>query len=300
MAKTSDQLLQQAVQIRDEQANKKNTAIRIGTLFSDIIEKQIDTDKTHESDIESINITLEQLNKLLTVLDEVIKNKPGKIVKGGEIFNHDSNSISDSGVNNHAEGQGTSCNGSCNHAEGMNTKAYSIAAHAEGMNTIAAGKGSHSEGIGTATSTEGAHVEGLYNKITDAIHSIGIGRSDSERKNAIEITKDGILYIINIGNFDGTNRSDSSSLQELISDIITRIKTLEDNGSEVNPKPKGYSRVDLQKNLSSTTLTEAEAPESALRLEAGANILIGKGENGSVVISATYSSSGGDGIIIIQ
>lgn len=40
MAKTTEQLLQQAVQIRDEQANKKNTALRVGTLFSDIIEKQ--------------------------------------------------------------------------------------------------------------------------------------------------------------------------------------------------------------------------------------------------------------------
>lgn len=86
---------------------------------------------------------------------------------------------------------------------------------------------------------------------------------------------------------------------EDIKNIKESIKKLEEGGG-AGGTVKSFSRVDLQKNLSSTTLTEAEAPESALRLEAGANILIGKGENGSVVISATYSSSGGDGIIIIQ
>ena len=55
MAKTTEQLLQQAVQIRDEQANKKNTALRVGTLFSDIIEKQEESDQTHATDVTKIN-----------------------------------------------------------------------------------------------------------------------------------------------------------------------------------------------------------------------------------------------------
>lgn len=240
-----------------------------------------------ESEPGSVKVLAAEQGK---VLKELIDKKPGKIVEGGEIFNHESNTINSGGVNNHAEGQGTTCNGSCNHSEGRNTQTFGVGSHSEGDGTVAGGNASHSEGMGTATAVVAGHVEGKYNAATDSIHIVGGGTSEDDRKNLHEIKSDGSQYMIGVGGYDGTNRDDSKSLQELLTELDEGIKN----------KPKGYSRVDLQKNLSSTTLTEAEAPESALRLEAGANILIGKGENGSVVISATYSSSGGDGIIIIQ
>lgn len=68
MAKTTEQLLQQAVQIRDEQANKKNTALRVGTLFSDIIEKQEESDQTHASDVTKINESINENKDKLTEL----------------------------------------------------------------------------------------------------------------------------------------------------------------------------------------------------------------------------------------
>ena len=74
MAKTTEQLLQQAVQIRDEQANKKNTALRVGTLFSDIIEKQEESDQTHTSDVTKINESINENKEKLTELGEKIPN----------------------------------------------------------------------------------------------------------------------------------------------------------------------------------------------------------------------------------
>lgn len=225
--------------------------------------------------------------------NEILSKKPGIIVDGGEIFNHSTNSVS-GGVNNHAEGQGTTCIGSCNHSEGMNTTSAGYASHSEGNGSIAGGNASHAEGVGTATSTEGGHVEGKYNKVTDSIHIVGGGTSEDDRKNLYEITKDGKVYVMNIGGYDGTNRDSAKSLNEVIDELESS------GGGGTGTKVKSYSRVDLQKNLTSTTISEAEGPESALRLEEGPNIKVEKGTNGSVLISANYSSSGGDGTIIIQ
>ncbi|WP_300794309.1 hypothetical protein [uncultured Bacteroides sp.] len=366
-----------------------------------------------ESEPGSVKVLAAEQGK---VLKELIDKKPGKIVEGGEIFNHESNTINSGGVNNHAEGQGTKCNGSCNHSEGRNTQTFGVGSHSEGDGTVAGGNASHSEGMGTATAVVAGHVEGKYNAATDSIHIVGGGTSEEDRKNLHEIKSDGSQYMIGVGGYDGTNRDDSKSVQESLAELegniinklpfneldlteeliaklmfsmsktrfivtyddvynagvlevfsdssahvltqvfttqfdslddgvildnshrddaffqYTRfyafsagshdqtlktwspwklvyssediesikesIKKLEEGG--IGGKAKSFSRVDLEKNLSSITIYEAEGPESSLRLEEGANIKIKKGTNGAVKISADYSSSGGDGIIIIQ
>lgn len=87
---------------------------------------------------------------------------------------------------------------------------------------------SHTEGVGTKTLNEGEHAEGRYNLSntgsTDeqkTIHSIGIGtnQSDSNRKNAVEVMKNGDVYIKGIGSYDGTNYSSASTLQSVIGNI---------------------------------------------------------------------------------
>lgn len=144
----------------------------------------------------------------------------GKIVDGGEIFNHSSNTITGSGVNNHVEGQGTSCMSSnCSHAEGMNTICASTAAHAEGQNTTAGGVGSHAEGVGTAIGVEGGHVEGKYNAATDSIHIVGGGTSSDDRKNLHEIKSDGKQYVIGVGGYDGINRDSATDLATVIGEF---------------------------------------------------------------------------------
>lgn len=74
MAKTTEQLLQQAVQIRDEHANKKNTALRVGTLFSDIIEKQEESDQTHATDVTKINEAVTENREKISELEGAIGN----------------------------------------------------------------------------------------------------------------------------------------------------------------------------------------------------------------------------------
>lgn len=146
-------------------------------------------------------------------------NKPGRIVQGGEIFNHESNTISSGGVNNHVEGQGTACYSSCGHAEGMDTSSAARSAHSEGEKTVAGGVGSHAEGVGTATSVEGGHVEGKYNAITDSIHIIGGGTSNDNRKNLHEIKTDGKQYVIGVGGYNGTNRDSATDLATIIGEF---------------------------------------------------------------------------------
>ena len=157
------------------------------------------------------------------VLKELIDKKPGKIVEGGEIFNHESNTINSGGVNNHAEGQGTTCNGSCNHSEGRNTQTFGVGSHSEGDGTVAGGNASHSEGMGTATAVVAGHVEGKYNAVTDSIHIVGGGTSEDDRKNLHEIELDGSQYMIGVGGYDGTNRDDSKSLQESLTELDDKL-----------------------------------------------------------------------------
>lgn len=47
-------------------------------------------------------------------------------------------------------------------------------------------------------------------------YSIGIGTSDTDRKNAEEVMKNGDHYVYGIGGYDGTNTSASSTLQEVV------------------------------------------------------------------------------------
>lgn len=135
----------------------------------------------------------------------------------------------------HAEGYGTVAgdstteityneNGSAGgytHAEGNGTRASGTNAHSEGYRSIAAGKSSHAEGVWTKTTNEGEHAEGKYNNSTTnkTIHSVGIGKSDTDRKNAYEITQDGKHYILGIGNYDGTNPTSSKDLATILSTV---------------------------------------------------------------------------------
>lgn len=142
----------------------------------------------------------------------------------------------------HSEGNGSITGASASHSEGYksetggtetsNTKKAGTLttkgsyAHAEGNASLATGIASHTEGKKTFTQNEGEHAEGLFNKSNKASeaygnagntqHSIGIGTSDDDRKNAIEVMQNGDIYIIGIGGYDGTNPSSASSLQDIL------------------------------------------------------------------------------------
>lgn len=153
--------------------------------------------------------------------------------KGG-ISHAEGNSTTASGEYSHAEGQSTTASSEGSHAEGAGTTASGEFSHAEGNGAAASGEGSHAEGIATQATNGSEHAEGQHNfshKASDSYgdagntqHSVGIGTSDSNRKNAFEIMQNGDVYINGLGTYDGTNPSSADSLQDVINNIIATEK----------------------------------------------------------------------------
>ena len=123
-------------------------------------------------------------------------------------------------------------------AFGINTQAKGNATFSEGENTIASGIASHAEGLCTETNNFSEHAEGKYNvsNIDKTIHSVGIGTSDTDRKNAHEITNDGKHYIYGIAGYVGTNPTSTNDLATYIKSLENRIKELEDIISQITIK----------------------------------------------------------------
>lgn len=151
------------------------------------------------------------------------------------------------GNHSHAEGDGTIASGNDSHAEGYVTIASGNHSHAEGNRTTASGTCSHAEGSGTtangaASHTEGAftiayntyeHAGGRYNSSTSGnssstgatIFSIGIGTSDSDRKNAIEVTQTGAL-IANTSWTTGSDRKLKDNITLLEDGVLDKVLKL--------------------------------------------------------------------------
>ncbi len=128
----------------------------------------------------------------------------------------------------HAEGHTTQSIGCGAHSEGGFTTALGNFTHAEGYRTHAKGSLSHAEGKYTKTTNEAEHASGKYNvSNSDTQFSIGIGTSESDRKNAFEIMQDGKHYIYGVGGYDGTNPDKSSDLASTIKNLDTKISNLD-------------------------------------------------------------------------
>lgn len=87
-------------------------------------------------------------------------------------------------------------------------------------NNKAFGDFSHAEGLFNIVNNEAEHACGKYNSSTvgSTIFSIGIGNSDSDRKNAIEVTSNGKVYISGIGNYNDENPTPND-----VSFVVTKI-----------------------------------------------------------------------------
>ena len=130
----------------------------------------------------------------------------------------------------HAEGKETIASGENSHAEGYGTQANGPCSHAEGQDTYAHGSCSHAEGINTNVVVDGGHAEGMFNYPVGSegyqyIHSVGVGTNNGNRKNAVAVArlqgapKDGYIYLLGIGGYEGQAMYDAKSLQEVISDL---------------------------------------------------------------------------------
>lgn len=151
----------------------------------------------------------------------------GKLTKATGPYSHaEGQQTIASGSSAHAEGETCKATGIASHAEGSNTEASGGASHSEGDKSKAGGSASHAEGIDTRTQNSAEHAQGKYNVSTKSktVHSVGIGTSDDNRKNAEEIHTDGKKYIIGIGGYDGTNSTTegTKSVQDVINGLVDR------------------------------------------------------------------------------
>ena len=92
---------------------------------------------------------------------------------------------------------------------------------------IASGEYSHAEGNNTKAINFGEHSEGNYNlSINDkTIHTVGIGTSSNDRKNAEEIHINGDKYVYGIGGYNGTNSQTPGikTTQTVVNEAINQV-----------------------------------------------------------------------------
>ena len=222
-------------------------------------DKQDKTDNNLDTTDKTIVGAINEILPKATGVGKVDPNSDGT----GEIFNNHSvfggnvapGSYSHAECHNtkaignysHAEGDTVSALGESSHAEGFMTTAHSICSHAEGRYTSAVGEASHAEGYDTQTFSSNEHAEGRCNKSynnstnpsVSVVHSVGIGASNQERKNAHEIKFNGDHYVYGVGGYDGTNAIEDTSktLQEVINSkqaTITAGTGLEFEGTTLN------------------------------------------------------------------
>ena len=114
--------------------------------------------------------------------------------------------------------------------------AYGVYAHSEGYNTLAVGESSHAEGSWTKTANNYEHAQGRFNAThtstasypsgSNTIHSIGIGTSESNRRNAVEVMQNGNVYVNGVGGYDGKTISGKKDLASVINDAIENGATM--------------------------------------------------------------------------
>lgn len=131
-------------------------------------------------------------------------------VTGGEIFNDYGNNLAADYA--HAEGQGCSANGDASHAEGNGTDVEGHYGHAEGLHTI--------------VENDCEHAEGCFNvSNTGTRHSIGIGTSENDRRNALEVMNDGRVYVRGVGGYDGVlDKKADRSLQDVLKEALSALE----------------------------------------------------------------------------
>lgn len=103
--------------------------------------------------------------------------------------------------------------------------AYGNNAHVEGELGSAIGNNSHVSGMSCIAFNDNEVACGHYNysfwsndNAKRTLYSIGIGESDSNRKNAYELKENGDLYIYGVGGYTGKNSSEAKTIQKVIAE----------------------------------------------------------------------------------
>jgi len=140
--------------------------------------------------------------------------------------------------------------------------AYGNCSHTEGFRTHASGQYSHAEGLYTYTTNNAEHACGKYNVSVQnkTLFSVGIGTTENNRKNAVEVTTEGYAYILGLGGYDGTNVSSQNvkHLATIINELAQTVATLRNN-MEQNEIVTATAINNLRKEIERNELVVATA-----------------------------------------
>ena len=152
------------------------------------------------------------------------------------------------GKGSHSEGYKCLASGEYSHAEGYFCEASGNESHAEGQGTIASGIYSHAEGWQTRATNSNEHAGGAYNQSntgetpeSKTRMSVGIGESDGNRKNALEVMANGDVYVYGVGDYHGNNATSDES--KPIQEIIGSGPDPQDQVGKVDPNSDGTGEI---------------------------------------------------------
>lgn len=227
---TNDNLALEHANAEATYAKKTDVPTNVSQLTNDSgYQTEAQVDAKVASLVDSAPETLDTLNELAAALGDdpnfattvtnKIAAKQDKLVSGTNIKTINGQSLVGTGNINtvgRSNGFGETFNSGTNVATGTNS-------HAEGDNTNASGNNSHTEGSFTQAKNNYEHAEGHYNlshqdgtHAGTTRHSVGMGNSDEDRKNAFEIMADGSAYMMDLGGYDGINYASATSVQDVI------------------------------------------------------------------------------------
>ena len=196
------------------------------------------------------------------------------------------------GLFSFVQGSGTTASNKYAVAEGFHTTASGESAHAEGLGCIANGAAAHAEGSGTTALNATEHAEGqnnvshtgstTYGHSGNTQHSVGIGTTDNDRKNAFEIMQNGDAYMYGVGNYSGTTIKSAGNNVETVQDVINskvsstnifnilKLTQTEYDNLQTKDPNTFYIIVEPPVTIPTFTLTDAEETEGEqYQFEAG-------------------------------
>jgi hypothetical protein len=128
-----------------------------------------------------------------TISDGQCSHAEGLLSRTEGHFCHAEGTRTQATVNNaHSEGDSTKATGRQSHSEGASTTSSGQNSHAEGYLSVSSGLASHAEGWGTVAAGQAQTAMGKFNiKDTKNRLILGIGTSDSNRKNGLTVDQSG-------------------------------------------------------------------------------------------------------------
>jgi len=212
--------------------------------------------------------------------------------------------------NSHSEGSFSTTYSNGSHADGYFCETHGNYSHAQGHSSSANGDYSLASGISVVTENINESSFGRYNKSNtsnsqygnknNTTFSIGIGSSEI-RKNAFEIMENGNAYLINVGNYNGSNISSATTLQDVInrhlqSGVEVNTGNHVINNISVNPinGDISYTYHNLSGSDSGNFLTGyTQTADGKISVSKGIFETTPHEVNGDYVITYAYINSGG-------